>query len=123
MPKEQFGSTQVFEVRFHPLEIKQIVLDHLRQVCSSYDFDYANPITLQLPQQDLIFRFVQGTITGEGQSRQMNFPTIQALIDSKAKKAAVIARNEKALAENATPAPVEHVVEAHPIKPVTVGNK
>jgi hypothetical protein len=69
VPKEQYGQSQIKEVRFTRQEIVEIVHENLlARMSTSYDFDYQLPIILH-DGDELVFRFVQQKITREGNPR------------------------------------------------------
>jgi hypothetical protein len=86
MPQEQYGSTQVQELRFSPEEVRAIVLENIQhRACPSYDFDWRSPIILTDARTgELIFRFIQNTITGDSECRKI---TLKEMPADKPKKA------------------------------------
>jgi hypothetical protein len=71
MPTEQYGNSQIKEVRFSQSEIVRIVLENLQERAGTpYDFDYDRPIVLW-NKGELILRFVQGEITREAEPRHL----------------------------------------------------
>lgn len=78
MPVRQYGSTQVVEMRFTEQEVRAIVAENIRaRADPSYDFDSDNPIVLR-DGTDLIFRFVQNSITREPNSSKITLSAMPA---------------------------------------------
>lgn len=78
MPTEQFGQSQIKEVKFTKAEIVNLVHENiLVRMSTSYDFDYQRPLVIQSADGGLIFRFVQGEITGKEKMREADLSEIQ----------------------------------------------
>ena len=83
MSENQFGTTQVREMRFERSEIEALILENIRNRDSCpYDFDYSRPIILW-DKDALILRFVQSFVTKEGRPDRIRLKSFE---DIKAKK-------------------------------------
>lgn len=64
MPTEQFGTSQIKEIRFTKEEVNRLLTENIIQRTSTpYDFDYHRPIIQNLSDGSIIMRYVQEKIT------------------------------------------------------------
>lgn len=76
--KEQFGTSQIKEMRFSKSEIAQIILENIKaRVGTPYDFDYNRPLVIHT-DDEIIFRFVQVRVTTEGEPRNFYLRPIKS---------------------------------------------
>lgn len=79
MPTEQFGQSQIKEVRFSKQEIINILHENLlARMSTSYDFDYNRPLVLTLSGDfHVTFRFVQSEITEKDKLREVDMKPLK----------------------------------------------
>jgi hypothetical protein len=77
MATEQFGNSQIKELRFSKSEIEALVHENiLARMSTSYDFDYRRPIIIH-EGDELIFRFVQVKITTEADPKRAGIKPLE----------------------------------------------
>lgn len=77
---ELYGSTQVKEIKLSKQDIINIVHENIKaRLSTSYDFDYNNPIVIFSSTDELIFRFIQSTVTIDRESRLIQMKSLEEI--------------------------------------------